>query len=62
MVAIQIMGEEILEKENDAKNTEDGSETSCFDDLAFEMYVDQEIAGILKQLEEKKKKAVLGNF
>lgn len=50
----------MTEKDNQ-KSAEVVVEASCFDDLAFEMYVEQEVAELLKQLEDKKRKAVLGN-
>ncbi len=61
LVAVQLIGEEIAGKEND-KNSANPSqnEISQFDDLAFEMYVDSEVTELLKQLDEKKKKAVQG--
>lgn len=34
--------------------------TSPYDDLAFEMYVDQEVASIIRTMEVKKQQAVIG--
>uniref|UniRef100_T1I0C3 TOG domain-containing protein n=1 Tax=Rhodnius prolixus TaxID=13249 RepID=T1I0C3_RHOPR len=48
LVAVQLLGEE--------KN--EVTETSLFDDLSFEMYVDKEVARIIRQMEVKKEEAV----
>jgi hypothetical protein len=36
--------------------------TSPYDDLAFEMYVDQEVARIIRNMEAKKQQAVICKF
>lgn len=36
--------------------------TSPYDDLAFEMYVDPEVATLIRSMEIKKHKAVLGKI
>lgn len=36
--------------------------TSPYDDLAFEMYVDKEVAKIIRQMESKKLQAAEGKF
>ena len=36
--------------------------TSPYDDLAFEMYVDREVAKIIRQMEAKKLQAVEGEL
>lgn len=52
LVAVQLLGEE--------KN--EVTETSLFDDLSFEMYVDKEVARIIRQMEVKKEEAVKCNY
>ncbi|KAK7601011.1 hypothetical protein V9T40_008452 [Parthenolecanium corni] len=59
LVAVQLIGENLAENETESvTNNLSKAETSQFDNLAFEMYVDTGIAELLKQLEERKQKAV----
>lgn len=60
-MAVQLIGENLPENESEKMtNNLSKAESSQFDNLAFEMYVDTGIAQLLKQLEERKQKAVQG--
>jgi hypothetical protein len=60
---VQLIGEDLNEMERiekESTTSESVSESSQFDDLAFEMYVDSEIADLMKKLDQKKQQAVQG--
>lgn len=62
LIAINILGEPYgheLSGQGDAPYNP--HYTSPYDDLAFEMYVDREVAKIIRQMEAKKLQAVEGN-
>ncbi|XP_014241905.1 centrosomal protein of 104 kDa [Cimex lectularius] len=50
LVAVQILGED----------KEEATEASIFDDLSFDMYVDRDVARIIRQMECRKSEAVKG--
>lgn len=63
LIAINILGEpygQELTGQGDA--TYNPHYTSPYDDLAFEMYVDREVAKIIRQMEAKKLQAVEGTY
>lgn len=65
LVAVQMIGEEFNEMERIEKESitsESVSESSQFDDLAFEMYIDSEIADLMKKLDQRKQQAVQGEI
>lgn len=51
MVAVQLLGDD---------KSSMSTEPSIFDDLSFEMYVDKEVAQMIKKMEIKKEEAVKG--
>ena len=67
LIAVNVLGTEILtrrhsnpenaEKLNDLVN--DPEYWSPYDDLAFEMYVDVDVAKIIREMETKKRLAVI---
>lgn len=63
LIAINILGEpygQELTGQGDAPHNP--HYTSPYDDLAFEMYVDREVAKIIRQMETKKLQAVEGKL
>lgn len=52
---------EYAQPQNDHLGFVNASYVSPYDDLAFEMYVDREVAKIIRKMELKKLKAVEGN-
>ena len=59
-MAVNVLGDEI-EDVNKATNTKKAEiRFSPYDDLAFVMYVDNEIADLVRTLDQKKKAAVAG--
>lgn len=63
LMAVNVLGDEI---EDEAKCSpivlKNEPCYSPYDDLAFVMYVDNEIADLVRNLDEKKKAAVAGEF
>jgi hypothetical protein len=59
-MAVNVLGEEIEDTEKEPSSTKSEPSYSPYDDLAFVMYVDTEIADLVRSLDEKKKTAVAG--
>lgn len=61
LIAVNIMGEpSVLDTSSQADGSYNPHYTSPYDDLAFEMYVDREVAKIIRQMEAKKLQAAEG--
>lgn len=68
IVAIQLIGDEVSrgEENNNGHSVVDAghnnvNSSSVCDDLAFEMYVDKDVAKIIRLMEERKHQAVQGS-
>lgn len=60
-MAVNVLGEEVEEAEKTTPTSAKSEPSySPYDDLAFVMYVDTEIADLVRTLDEKKKNAVAG--
>lgn len=60
-MAVNVLGEEAEETETTPTASKEPA-YSPYDDLAFIMYVDNDIADLVRSLDEKKKNAVQGNL
>ncbi|KAM3956825.1 centrosomal protein of 104 kDa [Aphomia sociella] len=58
LMAVNVLGEEIEEADKSTQVKQTEPLYSPYDDLAFVMYVDNEIADLVRSLDEKKKNAV----
>ncbi|XP_060807331.1 centrosomal protein of 104 kDa [Amyelois transitella] len=58
LMAVNVLGEEIDDAEKSPPASKNEPAYSPYDDLAFVMYVDNEIADMVRSLDEKKKTAV----
>lgn len=61
-MAVNVLGEEVEEVDKSTPVSKSEPTYSPYDDLAFVMYVDNEIADLVRNLDEKKKTAVAGKF
>lgn len=62
-MAVNVLGEEVEEVEKTSPvATKSEPIYSPYDDLAFVMYVDTEIADLVRDLDERKRKAVSGTI
>lgn len=60
LMAVNVLGEEVEEADKVSPVATKELTYSPYDDLAFVMYVDNEIAGLVRSLDEKKRTAVRG--
>lgn len=61
-MAVNVLGEEVEETETSPVQASKEPAYSPYDDLAFIMYVDNDIADLVRSLDEKKKTAVAGEW
>lgn len=60
LMAVNVLGEEVEDASKSTAATKAEVFFSPYDDLAFVMYVDNEIADLVRNLDRKKKAAVAG--
>lgn len=60
LMAVNVLGEEVEDASKSTAVTKAEVFFSPYDDLAFVMYVDNEIADLVRNLDRKKKAAVAG--
>lgn len=61
-MAVNVLGAEVEETDKISPVAAKELTYSPYDDLAFVMYVDNEIAGLVRSLDEKKRTAVRGKY
>lgn len=61
-MAVNVLGVEVEEADKESPVAAKEFTYSPYDDLAFVMYVDNEIADLVRSLDEKKKTAVRGKL
>lgn len=59
-MAVNVLGEEVEDAEKSPVSNKSEPMYSPYDDLAFVMYVDTDIADLVRSLDDKKKVAVTG--